>query len=85
MRRPLLALVAFAALCAPLLAGAQTSSSPIATSQLVVDAPLVKRGKAVSAGVTITLPEHWHIYWKNPGDSAITTSLEWALIRYSST
>lgn len=79
MRRPLLALVAFAALCAPLLAGAQTPSSPIATAQLVVDAPLVKRGKAVSAGVTITLPEHWHIYWKNPGDSGITTSLEWAL------
>jgi DsbC/DsbD-like thiol-disulfide interchange protein/cytochrome c biogenesis protein CcdA len=79
MRRPLLALIAFSALCAPLLAGAQSPSSPIATAQLVVDAPLVKRGKAVSAGVTITLPEHWHIYWKNPGDSGIATSLEWAL------
>jgi thiol:disulfide interchange protein DsbD len=79
MRRPLLALIAFAALCAPLLVGAQTPSSPIATAQLVVDAPVVKRGKSVSAGVTITLPEHWHIYWKNPGDSGIVTSLEWTL------
>lgn len=79
MRHFLLSFVAFASLLLPLQVSAQAPSAPIATAKLVVDAPLVKRGGAVSAGVTITLPEHWHIYWKNPGDSGIVTSLEWTL------
>lgn len=53
--------------------------SPIVKTKLVVNAPSVKRGVAVDAGVTFTMPEHWHIYWQNPGDSGIPTSLEWTL------
>lgn len=53
--------------------------SPIVHAQLHVDAGLVKRGKPVDAAVTFTMPEHWHIYWKNPGDSGIATKLEWSL------
>lgn len=53
--------------------------SPIVKTQLVVDAPLVKRGKPIAAGVTFIMPEHWHIYWKNSGDSGIPTKLEWTL------
>ncbi len=53
--------------------------SPIVKTQLIVDAPLVKRGKPIDAAVTFTMPEHWHIYWINPGDSGIPTSLTWAL------
>lgn len=53
--------------------------SPIVKTQLIIDAPLVKRGKPIAAGVTFTMPPHWHIYWKNSGDSGIPTKLEWTL------
>lgn len=72
----LLALLAFL----PITTLAEPSPpSPIAKAELLVDAPLVKRGKAIEAGVRFTLPEHWHIYWKNPGDSGIPTTLAWTL------
>lgn len=58
---------------------AQTPPSPIVTAKLLVDAPLVKRGKPIAAAVQFTIPEHWHIYWANPGDSGLTTSLSWTL------
>lgn len=53
--------------------------SPIAKTQLSIHAPLVKIGQPIDAGVTFTMPEHWHIYWKNPGDSGLPTKLEWTL------
>jgi DsbC/DsbD-like thiol-disulfide interchange protein/cytochrome c biogenesis protein CcdA len=53
--------------------------SPIVKAALVVDAPLVKRNQAIAAGVTLTIPEHWHVYWINPGDSGLATALTWTL------
>jgi DsbC/DsbD-like thiol-disulfide interchange protein len=53
--------------------------SPIVKTQLIVDAPLVKRGKPIDAAVTFTMPPHWHIYWLNPGDSGLPTRYEWTL------
>lgn len=53
--------------------------SPIAKTQLLVHAPQVKAGEPITAGVLFTLPEGWHIYWQNPGDSGIPTSLAWTL------
>jgi len=53
--------------------------SPIVKTQLIVDAPQVSAGQAIDAAVTFTMPPHWHIYWKNPGDSGIPTTLEWTL------
>ena len=53
--------------------------SPIVKAQLLIDAPHVTRGQPIAAGVQFTIPEHWHIYWANPGDSGITTTLNWKL------
>lgn len=54
------------------LANAQVPESPIVKAELVVDGPN-------AAAVTFRLPNDWHIYWKNPGDSGIETKLEWTL------
>jgi thiol:disulfide interchange protein DsbD len=51
--------------------------SPIVKTQLLVDAASAKAGVPIAAGVTFTMPEHWHIYWQNPGDSGIPTRLTW--------
>lgn len=48
----------------------ETPPSPIAKASLSVEA-----GAESFAAVTFTMPEHWHIYWRNPGDSGLATSL----------
>lgn len=70
-------LVALILLASPALA--QMPASPIAKAQLLLHAPEVKQGEPIAAGVLFTLPEGWHIYWQNPGDSGIPTSLAWTV------
>ena len=53
--------------------------SPIVHADLVLDAVKLEAGSVVWAGVHFTMPEHWHIYWQNPGDSGIPTTLDWTL------
>ena len=50
--------------------------SPIAKTELLVDAPILKSGDTFWAAVKFTLPKGWHIYWHNPGDSGIPTTIE---------
>jgi thiol:disulfide interchange protein DsbD len=33
----------------------------------------------VRVGVRFLLEPHWHVYWKNPGDSGMTPSIRWRL------
>lgn len=33
----------------------------------------------LTIGVKFDMKKHWHIYWKNPGDSGIPPKLEWEL------
>ncbi len=53
--------------------------SPIVKTELTVNAPAAQSSNVVWAGVTFTMPEHWHIYWQNPGDSGLPTAYEWKL------
>lgn len=57
----------------------ETLPSPIAKAQLLLHAPQVKQGEPITAGVLFTMPEGWHIYWQNPGDSGIPTTLTWTV------
>ncbi len=58
-------------------ASQEMPQSPIAKAQLLLHAPQVKQGEPIAAGVLFTMPEGWHIYWRNPGDSGIPTTLSW--------
>lgn len=65
------------AFTAPALAQEDAPRSPLAKAQLLLHAPAVKAGKPIAAGVLFTMQPGWHIYWQNPGDSGIPTSLKW--------
>lgn len=54
-------------------------ASPIVKTQLEIDATQLRKGSTIWAGVTFTIPEHWHIYWQNPGDTGLATEYEWQL------
>jgi len=80
MRNLFLALLS---LCFALPVAAQNAfdipPSPIAQTQLLLHAPEIRANEPIRAGVLFTLPEGWHIYWRNPGDSGIPTSIAWNL------
>ena len=74
-------------LAVPLLALAQISTprssvvtTPQVRAELVAHAPEgVAAGKPLWLGLKIEHQPHWHTYWKNPGDSGLPTTLQWAL------
>ena len=38
---------------------------------------LADKDSSIQLGLLIQLPKDWHIYWKNPGDTGIPTTIEW--------
>lgn len=74
--RKLLTLLALA-FALPAFAQEAAPQSPLAKAQLLLHAPQVKKGEPIAAGVLFTMQPGWHIYWQNPGDSGIPTTLAW--------
>jgi thiol:disulfide interchange protein DsbD len=50
-----------------------------ATASLVAGAESVAPGGTIRVGVQFQLDPHWHVYWKNPGDSGQAPSIRWRL------
>ena len=46
---------------------------------LLVSPATAKAGSTVEVGVRMKIPKGWHIYWRNPGENGLPTSLEWIL------
>ena len=58
----------------------QGASSPQhVQARLIAEAKSVRPGSRFCVAVALTMEEGWHIYWKNPGDSGLPTTVEWHL------
>ncbi len=51
--------------------------APHARAALRVEVKQAAPGKAFLAAVEISTDPHWHVYWRNPGDSGVPTRIEW--------
>jgi thiol:disulfide interchange protein DsbD len=49
------------------------------TAELVSESLSIQPGTSFWVGLHLTMAEHWHTYWKNPGDSGLGTRLTWDL------
>jgi thiol:disulfide interchange protein len=49
------------------------------TAELVSLAPGIAPGGTLQVGLTLTLEEHWHVYWVNAGDSGEPPKIKWTL------
>jgi DsbC/DsbD-like thiol-disulfide interchange protein len=67
-------MIGLAALFFGLSAHAQ-EKTPIATTAPVVAMPSLAKGAAGYVGVRFVMPEGWHIYWANSGDSGMPTDI----------
>jgi len=57
--------------------GAPDEGNPRLEATLLVDASQVKPGDTFRVGVRFQLDPDWYIYWKNPGDSGLSTEVSW--------
>jgi len=48
-------------------------------SQLISSVAAVEPGKPFDVALMFEIDEHWHTYYKNPGDSGLATSIDWTL------
>jgi thiol:disulfide interchange protein DsbD len=49
------------------------------TAELVSLGPAIAPGKTQRVGLVLTLDDHWHVYWINPGDSGEPPRIVWTL------
>ena len=74
------------ALAAALLAGlpvAAVGASPPATdlvkAELIAEPAAVTPGEPFWVGLRLRIKDHWHVYWRNPGDSGEAPTIAWRL------
>ncbi len=48
-------------------------------AQLIAQRTAITPGQPFTVALRLTMDEHWHTYWRNPGDSGMPTSLKWEL------
>jgi DsbC/DsbD-like thiol-disulfide interchange protein len=51
----------------------------LVTASLLTEAPAIRTGGTLLTGIRLEMEEGWYVYWKNPGDSGIPTTVRWSL------
>jgi thiol:disulfide interchange protein DsbD len=49
------------------------------TAEMVSLGPAIAAGGTQTVGLVLTLEDHWHVYWVNPGDSGEPPKITWTL------
>jgi thiol:disulfide interchange protein DsbD len=66
-----------------LLIAAKATAAPVqqphSRAELVAERMALVPGQASAVALRLTLEPHWHVYWKNPGDAGMPTSVAWTL------
>ena len=47
--------------------------------ELLAEPAAIVPGEPFTVGIKLTMKEHWHTYWRNPGDSGEPTQVTWKL------
>ncbi|QDO98672.1 thiol:disulfide interchange protein [Ferrovibrio terrae] len=58
---------------------AQPSGNDLVDAALIAEPQSIRAGQPFWVGVRLRMAEHWHTYWRNPGDSGLATEISWAL------
>lgn len=62
------------------LANAQPAADPRYSSVTIIpERGAIKPGDEITIATQIDLSNHWHVYWRNPGDSGLPTAIKWDL------
>ena len=53
--------------------------TPHVEAEIISRYVAVQPGQPVEAALRLKIIDHWHTYWRNPGDSGLPTKLTWSL------
>ncbi len=56
-----------------------TATTEHAKVSIVSEAQAITPGEPFDIAIDFELEDHWHIYWKNPGDSGLAPMIDWNL------
>jgi thiol:disulfide interchange protein DsbD len=73
------ALVAIFAITGPVRAAGPVIPDDLVTTRLIAETAAVAPGATVWVAAHFEVKPGWHIYWRDPGDSGLPTTLEWQL------
>ncbi|MCB1790536.1 MAG: thioredoxin family protein [Gammaproteobacteria bacterium] len=79
MRRILALLSLLLGIAGTALAAPHTVQTEQATLSLVAEHPAYTPGRPLQVGLSFDLIPHWHVYWRNPGDSGEAPRVTWTL------
>ena len=48
-------------------------------AELVAARTAAEPGSPLRIGLRLKMDEHWHTYWRNPGDTGLPTTIQWQL------
>ena len=48
-------------------------------SELIAERTAAEPGRPLRVGLRLKMDEHWHTYWRNPGDTGLPTTIQWQL------
>ena len=68
-----------ACLCFVLPAGAASVQQPHSEAELIPERASIAPGEFLTVALRLRMEDHWHVYWKNPGDAGMPTSIAWTL------
>jgi thiol:disulfide interchange protein DsbD len=70
-------LLVFASTCGS--TNAQVVNTPHVVAELIARHTTFQPGQPIEAALRLKIIDHWHTYWRNPGDSGLPTRLKWSL------
>jgi thiol:disulfide interchange protein len=56
-------------------------AADLAKVELLAEPAAIAPGEPFTVGIKLSMKEHWHTYWRNPGDSGEPTQVRWKLPR----
>ncbi len=79
IRAALLALLLLPGAAAHAADPAPLSGNDLVQAELLAEPQQIKAGQPFWVGLRLRMAEHWHVYWRNPGDSGLATEIAWTL------
>lgn len=53
--------------------------SELVQAKLLAEPQAIRPGETFWVGLRLRIKPHWHVYWRNPGDSGEATAIKWQL------
>jgi thiol:disulfide interchange protein DsbD len=60
-------------------ASASPPADELVQAELIAEPAAIKPAEPFWVGLRLRIKQHWHVYWRNPGDSGEAVSINWRL------